>query len=661
MQSVTQPPNGTAVVNGDNTITYTPDPNYSGTDTFTYTISDGNGGTATATVTVNVGGTNDDPVATDDTRNTLEDTPVTIPVLGNDSDPDGDTLAVQSVTQPANGTVVINGNGTVTYTPNANYSGTDTFTYTVSDGNGGTATATVTVTVAPINDPPVAIDDLYGTLEDTPLNVPAPGVLGNDSDVDGDVLTVFSFTQPANGTVTLTNNGSFDYVPDTHFSGTDTFTYVVSDGKGGGDTATVTIDVTAVNDDPDAVDDNGTTVENIAIIIAVLGNDTDPENNPLTVQSVTQPANGTTTINPDNTITYTPNAGFTGIDTFTYTITDGNGGTDTATVTVTVTPVIPPGGSNNPVATGDIASTDEDAAVVVAVLGNDSDPNGDPLTVTAVSDPPNGTATINGDGTITYTPDKDFNGTDTFTYTVTDGNGGTATATVTVTVTPINDAPVAIQDTASTTPGTPVVIAVLTNDTDADGDPLTVTSTTTPTGGTVTINGDGTITYTPNPGFTGIDTFTYTISDGNGSTTTATVTVAVGVTNGPPVFANDPANTSQTIEIGTKLQPLTASDPDGDTYTFTVTAGTLPPGVTLNADGTFTGTPTATGTFTATITICDSNGLCSNGVLSIQVVPPGQLPHTGVDSDTLALIGILMTLLGGILVTASRRRSQQDT
>ena len=141
---------------------------------------------------------------------------------------------------------------------------------------------------------------------------------------------------------------------------------------------------------------------------------------------------------------------------------------------------------------------------------------------------------INGDGTITYTPDKDFNGTDSFTYTISDGNGGTATATVTVTVAPVNDAPVAINDSASTGPGTPLVIPVLANDTDADGDPLIVTFHR-PAGqrNRRTINPDGTVTYTPAAGFTGIDTFTYTVSDGNGSTTTATVTVTVGVTNGP--------------------------------------------------------------------------------------------------------------------------------
>ncbi len=264
------------------------------------------------------------------------------------------------------------------------------------------------------------------------------------------------------------------------------------------------------------------------------------------------------------------------------------------------------GANTNPSAADDAATTPEDAAVGISPLTNDTDADGDTLTIHSVTQPANGTVVDNGDGTITYTPDPNYSGTDNFTYTISDGNGGTATATVTVNVTPVNDAPVAIDDAAFTGPGTPVVIPVLGNDTDADGDPLTVASATAPTNGTVTINPDGTITYTPNTGYSGIDTFTYVVSDGNGSTSTATVTVEVGVANNPPTFTSNPANTSQTVEVGGTLLPLTGLDPDGDTYSFILSAGSLPPGVTLNPDGTFSGSPTSPGTFTATITICDS-------------------------------------------------------
>ncbi|MFN4764668.1 Ig-like domain-containing protein, partial [Gillisia sp. Q332] len=185
---------------------------------------------------------------------------------------------------------------------------------------------------------------------------------------------------------------------------------------------------------------------------------------------------------------------------FDFNVSDGtlSSAPTTNTITINVTPV-----NDAPVAVDDTATTDEDTAVNINVLANDTDVDGDTLTVTQTTAPTNGSVVINTDYTITYTPDANFNGTDTFTYTITDGNGGTDTATVTVTVNPINDAPVAVDDTATTDEDTAVTVSVLTNDTDVDGDTLTVTETTAPSNGSVVINGDGTITYTPNENFNG--------------------------------------------------------------------------------------------------------------------------------------------------------------
>uniref|UniRef100_UPI0026030D9D HYR domain-containing protein n=1 Tax=uncultured Christiangramia sp. TaxID=503836 RepID=UPI0026030D9D len=195
-----------------------------------------------------------------------------------------------------------------------------------------------------------------------------------------------------------------------------------------------------------------------------------------------------------------------------------------------------------PVAVDDSASTSEDTPVQIDVLDNDSDPDGDELTITEVTQPGNGTAVINTDGTVTYSPNENFNGTDTFEYTISDGNGGTDTATVVVTITPVNDEPVANNDTATTDQEVPVTITVLDNDTDIDGDELTVINTTNPENGSVVINQDGTVTYSPNESFTGEDTFTYTISDNNGGTDTATVIVFVNDTEGPEIACPDTLN-----------------------------------------------------------------------------------------------------------------------
>ena len=334
---VTQGANGSVTINGDGTVRYTPDADFNGVDAFTYDVSDGNGGTATATVNVTIGAVNDDPTAVDDGALTDNDVAVDIDVLANDSDIDGDTPGVTGVSQGANGSVSINGDGTVRYTPDAGFDGVDTFTYDIGDGNGGTATATVTVSVGS-NDAPVATDDGFAVDEDTLLQVAAAGVLANDTDGDGDALSVTLLSDVSNGTLVLNGDGSFDYTPDADFNGADAFTYTVSDGFGGADTATVTLTVNAVNDDPVAVDDTATTEVDTGVEIDVVANDTDVEGDARTVTGVTQGANGAVTINPAGTVTYTPNAGFAGDDAFTYDIADGNGGTATATVNVTVAP-----------------------------------------------------------------------------------------------------------------------------------------------------------------------------------------------------------------------------------------------------------------------------------------------------------------------------------
>ena len=422
--SATQGAHGSVAVNGDGTVTYTPAPNWNGTDTFTYTVSDGQGGTATATVAVTVTPVNDQPVAVDDSATTPEDTAVTVSVLGNDSDVDGDTLTVTSVTQGANGTVAIVGSQAV-YTPASNWSGTDTFTYTIVDGNGGTGTATVTVTVTSVNDPPAAANDTATTPEDTAVTIL---VLTNDSDSDGGTLSVASAAQGAHGSVVVNGDGTVTYTPASNWNGADTFSYTIDDGQGGTATATVTVTVTPVNDQPVAVGDSATTPEDTAVTTNVTSNDSDVDGDTLSVTGVTQGANGTVAIVGNQAI-YTPASNWSGTDTFTYTIVDGHGGTATATVTVTVTPV-----NDLPTAVNDSATTNAVTAIAIPVLANDSDGDGGTLSVVSASTPANGAVVVNPSGTVTYTSTAAFSGTDTFTYTVSDGQGGTATATVTVTV-----------------------------------------------------------------------------------------------------------------------------------------------------------------------------------------------------------------------------------
>jgi hypothetical protein len=255
----TQPISGSVTLNPDGSFSYMPDPDFFGTDTFTYTLTDDGApslwDTATVTITVAAGVENDPPVAEDDAYDGLEDNQLDIAapgVLDNDYDPDGDGITISDYTQPGSGSVTLNADGSFSYMPDLDFFGTDTFTYTLTDDGTpslwDTATVTLTVTAGTVNEAPIAEDDAYDALEDTQLNIPAPGVLDNDYDPDGDGLTISDYSQPSHGSVTLNADGSFSYMPENHFTGQDTFTYLLCDDGTPSlcDFATVTLSVANV-------------------------------------------------------------------------------------------------------------------------------------------------------------------------------------------------------------------------------------------------------------------------------------------------------------------------------------------------------------------------------------------------------------------------------
>jgi hypothetical protein len=586
----TQPAHGVAVCEID-VCSYKPDPDFHGTDTFRYTVTEGTL-TATATVTVTVDPVNDPPAAADDTSTTREDTATTIKVVENDSDVDGDRLTVASNSEAANGVVVCD-ETSCTYTPHRDFHGVDSFTYTVSDSV-DTATGTVTVTVDPVNDPPVASDDAATTAEDTATTIK---VVGNDSDVDGDSLTVAGKTQGADGVVAC-DETSCTYTPHRDFHGTDTFTYTVGDGDKTA-TATVTITVDPVNDPPAAAADTSTTAEDTAVRIEVLGNDRDVDGDPLMVAGNTPAANGDVACD-DRSCSYTPHRDFHGVDSFTYTVSDGDK-TAAATVTVSVDPVQDP-----PVAADDSVTVAEDAdAARIDVVGNDSDVDGDPLTVAGHTAAANGVVTCD-DTSCTYTPHRDFHGTDTFTYTVGDGDN-TATATATITVDPVNDPPVAADDGYTAVEDTALEVAagdgLLVNDRDVDGDALSTVVEAEPAHGTVTLHDDGSFTYVPAALYLGPDAFTYQVRDADGATSpVATVTVTVAAATVTALTATpNPSRPGQPVTFTATAtshgEPMTSG-----TVTFRDEATTLAAGVAVDDHGeaTFTTAILADGTHRVT-------------------------------------------------------------
>lgn len=324
------------------------------------------------------GGTNTDPVASDDTATIAEDSGAnSINVLANDTDADGDSLTIDSVTQGTHGSVA-NNNTSLTYSPAGNFFGSDSFTYTISDGHGGAATAAVHVTVTNVEDAPDANNDLATIAEDSGANT--INVLANDTDADGDSLTITSVTQGAHGSV-ASSVAALTYAPASNFFGSDSFTYTISDGHGGTDSATVFVTVTNVNDPPVA-DVNSYTINQDTILNVaapgVLGNDTDVDGDSLTSVLVGNVAHGTLTLSANGSFTYTPTMGFAGTDSFSYKANDGHVDSNTVAVTIHVLDTQPPA-INSSIATGVMWPPNHDL-VNVGFAFNVSDNSGGAIT-----------------------------------------------------------------------------------------------------------------------------------------------------------------------------------------------------------------------------------------------------------------------------------------
>ncbi|HCH1153160.1 TPA: tandem-95 repeat protein, partial [Vibrio parahaemolyticus] len=416
-----------SIVNGVATITPTAD--WNGKETITFTAKDPSGESVNQTVDFTVAPVVDIEA---DSADVVEDTPTIINVLGNDTFESTDkVVSLDAENGPKNGTVIVNNDGTVTYTPDDNYVGEDTFTYIVTSG-GVSESTTVRVDVTPVNDAPVAKDDTAITDEDTPVTI---DVLPNDTDVDGDKLSIQSATVPeAQGKVEIVD-GKLVFTPAENFHGHAEITYTVTDGALT-DQATVKVTVNAVNDTPVVESNNAdqALAEDFTpytIDLNTAFSDVDNVDGELTF-SVSGNSNIQVAI-VNGIATITPTADWNGSETLTFTATDPSGESVSQTVDFTVAPVVD--------IEADSTNVVEDTPTIINVLGNDTFEGKDKVvSLDAENGPKNGTVTVNNDGTVTYTPDDNYVGKDTFTYVVTSG-GVSESTTVTVNVTPVNDKP----------------------------------------------------------------------------------------------------------------------------------------------------------------------------------------------------------------------------
>ncbi len=333
----TLPASGSLTLNPDQSFTYTPAGGFTGIDGFTYTVRDAEGATAVGQVTITVLAPNDPPLPADDEATAMAGA-VTIDVLANDSDPDGDAVELVALGTPAYGSVTVNPDRSLTYWPQEGFQGTDRFSYTIADQRGASAAAMVTVRVERSNAPPVGGTLPLVTTVDTPVVFDPRAAV---EDPDGDPLQLEGVGLPAAGRLVVNGDGTLTYLPDAGFVGEDGFTCTLGDGRGGRATVMVTVAVEQPNSAPTAGDDAVATPFETPVTLDPLANDGDPDGDPLELESLGFPAHGRLAINGDGTLTYTPDAGFSGEDAFTYTVTDGRGERASAEVRITVAPPPP--------------------------------------------------------------------------------------------------------------------------------------------------------------------------------------------------------------------------------------------------------------------------------------------------------------------------------
>ena len=491
-----------------------------------------------------------------------EDATLTVSVatglLANDSDADGHGLSAVLADGPIHGTLALHTDGSLTYTPAPDYAGMDSFSYHVQDGYGGLDEAEVTLVITPVNDAPLARDDAYSVMEDTTLILAIPDILANDSDVDGDALSVVRVADPQHGSLTLNPDGSFSYTPMADYAGADTFSYRLTDGQAESDPATVTLTVIPVNDAPLVDDDVYLLAEDSGLTIegpGVLGNDRDPDGDRLSAVLLNAPQHGDLSFNSDGSFSYTPVADYTGSDQFSYQAWDGQVTSDSATVTLFITAL-----DDAPLADDDAYTLAEDSVLTLGgsgVLGNDRDVDGQVLSALLVEGPQHGRLSLYRNGSFSYTPATDYTGSDRFTYRVRAGRTESPLATVNLTVTPVNDAPHAVNDAYSLVEGSQLTIAaagVLANDSDVDGDALSAMLVTGPQHGVLTLNSNGGLSYAPTADFYGEDSFTYRTSDGQFESNLATVTLTVTPLESLRVVSFTPTETGFAVRFNRAVE-----------------------------------------------------------------------------------------------------------
>jgi Ca2+-binding RTX toxin-like protein len=541
--------NGTVLLTTERNVIFTPAADFIGAASFTYTANLPNGGVSTSTVRVDVVAGNDAPTATADSGFTLAEGGRLFidarDLLANDIDIDGDALALQSVGEAVGGSVSLNSFGDVVFSAAPDFFGTARFDYVVADPSGGVATGRVFLTVTPVNDAPLVLNDAgFATDEDILLFIGSSDLLANDSDPDGDPLTLARIVSSAGGAATLLANGTIEFRPAPNFFGAASFVYEAVDGQGGASLGRVDIAVAPINDAPRVVNETGASafsvVRDNSLVFdpaALLANDSDIDGDALEVSAVHDAVNGSVGFDAEGRVVFTPDAGFSGLASFNYSVRDGQGGVSLGLAHVNVLGAA----GSVPVANDDAGySVNEDGSVVISaasLLANDTDADNHPLSLISVRTVSGSGASvsINAAGDVVYAPAADFSGVDRFEYRISDGVNGESVALVDVVVVEINDAPVAGADAAATSLDAPLVLRIsdlLANDSDVEDSlaALSIIAVENLSVGAATIVNNEFIVIEAPLGFSGALAFNYVLADTDGGEDRGAVSATIAAT-----------------------------------------------------------------------------------------------------------------------------------